>query len=223
MSLFCLVKMMKKNFIFLVLVVLIIGTFSVFGVNAANGDENLGVANQGNFNDMDPALMPKPILYQEVRGERISSGEHNFGQGKKVMIERKQNRIEIRSGEFVANCEDCNMTEERDGERTKFFMQKSNGMNSEIKIMPDQASEVALARLKLRDCENCLIELKEIGKNDRAKMAYKIRTKRHAKFLGVFNSEMNVEAEVDAETGEVLKIRKPWWGFMASSKEELAE
>jgi len=31
---------------------------------------------------------------------------------------------------------------------------------------------------------------------------------------------MNVEAQVDAETGEIIRVKKPWWAFLASEPAE---
>ena len=34
---------------------------------------------------------------------------------------------------------------------------------------------------------------------------------------------MVVRAEVDAETGDIIRLRKPWWSFMSNEKEEDSE
>jgi hypothetical protein len=34
--------------------------------------------------------------------------------------------------------------------------------------------------------------------------------------FGLFKVKGKVTAEVDAETGEVISVKKPWWSFMAS-------
>jgi hypothetical protein len=31
---------------------------------------------------------------------------------------------------------------------------------------------------------------------------------------------MQVSAQVDAENGEVIAVKKPWWAFLASESEE---
>jgi hypothetical protein len=31
---------------------------------------------------------------------------------------------------------------------------------------------------------------------------------------------MHVRAQVDADTGELIKIKKPWWAFIASEPSE---
>jgi hypothetical protein len=101
----------------------------------------------------------------------------------------------------------------------------SNGRNAEIKIMPEVASETALARLRLRVCNetrNCSIELKEVGRGEgnQTRLAYEIQSERHFRILGMFRTKAQVRAQVDAENGEILQVKKPWWAFLASEPDE---
>ncbi|MGY4884906.1 MAG: hypothetical protein ACP5NZ_04985 [Nanobdellota archaeon] len=105
------------------------------------------------------------------------------------------------------------------GEDGKAYAELSNGMNAEIKVMPDTASQRALEVLGAK-CEEtgCKIELKEVGKGEETKAAYEVQAKKQVKVLGLFKSQMNTQAQVNAETGEVIKTRNAWWGFLASKK-----
>jgi hypothetical protein len=47
------------------------------------------------------------------------------------------------------------------------------------------------------------------------KPAYKIKMMRKAKFLGLFDVEMEVEKIVGKEKEEILEENKPWWSFLA--------
>ena len=76
--------------------------------------------------------------------------------------------------------------------------------------MPETASERAVERLGEL---NFTVELKEVGAN---RTAYEIRGEKQGKFLGLFKIRANVSVEVDAENGEVVKTKKPWWAFLAS-------
>jgi hypothetical protein len=92
-----------------------------------------------------------------------------------------------------------------------------------VKVMPDTASEKALERLRLKTCSDeneCQIELKEVGSGDNAKLAYEVKTQRRSKLFGLFGMKMQVQAQVDAETGEVIQTSKPWWAFLASEPAE---
>lgn len=93
----------------------------------------------------------------------------------------------------------------------KVYLETSSGVK-EIKIMPETASETAIAKLGEL---NFTIELKEVGKGDDAKPVYELTGNKQGKFLGIFKIIARVQAQVDAETGNV-KIIKPWWSFLAS-------
>lgn len=93
----------------------------------------------------------------------------------------------------------------------------------EVKIMPDTASERALERLRLNVCSeenNCSIELKEVGNGNQTKAAYEVKVEKQARVLGLFKTKIQVQAQVDAENGEVIQTKKPWWAFLASESEE---
>jgi len=110
-------------------------------------------------------------------------------------------------------------TETNGNNETKLKAKMSDGTKKEIKVMPDVAAEKALERLKLKVCSeenSCVIHLKEVGN----KATYEIQAERHARILGLFQAKMQVKAQVSAENGEVIKIGKPWWAFLATEPEE---
>jgi len=146
-------------------------------------------------------------------------GMHTGPQGQIMKLERLQNKFKLKAGNFSADC-DCNLTQEQVQNKTRLYAGLSNGRNAEVKIMPDRASETALARLRLKLCENCSLELKEVGKGNESKLAYELKTQKKAKFLGIFRTRMQVQAQVNAENGEVIQVNKPWWSFLASEEDE---
>lgn len=182
--------------------------------------EGQGNGEQMYTEDGEPIMRITSEMGQNGQGAqmKIQGGEQIALQdGKTLRIDGEENRLRLQVGENYAECEEgCNMTQEQN----RIHVTMSNGMNSEIKIMPDVASERALERLKLKMCENCTLELKEVGEGNETKMAYEMKAQKRAKVLGIFGANMNVEADVDAETGEVIKSRKPWWAFLASESDE---
>jgi len=156
-------------------------------------------------------------------GAKIIAGNYVGEGGQQIQIEQQtQNKIQLRVNDVSADC-GLNLTQKQTQNKTKLETKLSNGRNAEVKVMPDTASETALARLRLKVCseENeCQIELKEVGQGEQVKLAYELKTQRQAKFLGVFQARMNVQAQVDAETGEIIRTKKPWWAFLASEPEE---
>ncbi len=113
------------------------------------------------------------------------------------------------------------MTQEQVQNETKFYANLSNGRNAEIRIMPDTASQTALQRLNLRNCTgDCSIELEEANIGDQVRVVYKVQAQRNSKVFGIFNARMQVQVQVDAETGEIIQVNTPWWAFLAVESEE---
>ena len=155
--------------------------------------------------------------------EKVQDGEH-IGEGGQMFKVQTQanNRIMLEAGGVSADC-DCEMVQEKSENKTQLFVKMSNGQNSEVKVMPNTASEKALERLKLKVCSeenSCQIELKEVGKGNEVKLAYELKTQRQSKILGLFKAQMQVSTQVSAENGEILKVNKPWWAFLASEPAE---
>jgi hypothetical protein len=49
---------------------------------------------------------------------------------------------------------------------------------------------------------------------------YLVQTKKHSRLFWLIPVRENMKAQVDAETGEIIKIRNPWWGFLARDNRE---
>lgn len=136
------------------------------------------------------------------------------------IIKGEKNKTRIKEGNFSVDC-DCNLSQEKENNKTKLKIKLSNGKNSEIKIMPETASENAIQKLMIKNCNlenNCTIVLKEVGKNETAKAVYEMQIEKRARVFGVFKIRVQARAQVDAETGEV-KIKKPWWAKLVNEQE----
>ena len=154
---------------------------------------------------------------------RVQTGTYTAENGQQMQIQtQSNNQIQLKSGIATAQTA-MQMTQQQTQEGTNLQVQLSNGKNAEIKVMPDKASEKALEMLRLRVCsaENeCTIELKEVGSGEQAKAVYELKTQREAKVLGLFRAKMQVQAQVDAENGEVIQTKKSWWAFLATEPAE---
>ena len=71
--------------------------------------------------------------------------------------------------------------------------------------MPEEISEI----LGTTSIETT--ELKEESEN----VVYSITGSKKGKFLFMFPVKMKVQARINAETGEVISSKKPWWAFLA--------
>lgn len=205
---------MKKAFSLLLMSVLVFSILFNLGYVLADSDDE---------NEME---------YEEARiGMRERDGEFEI-ESRIKSSDGVRERIKIRvknngDGEFET---ELGIEEEFDDNNISRLQAKlSNGRNAEVKIMPNVASEVALRQLRLNVCSldnNCTIELKEVANRTRAnesRLAYEIQIERHSRILGIFRAKMEIRAEVDAETGELIDIKKPWWAFLAAEPTETDE
>jgi hypothetical protein len=207
---------MKKIFL-LAFALLFVMTF----VMAADGQYGTGSYNANS----DDAVQNGSVISTQNQGEdsqiqvrtQLNSGSYFNSEGKEMQIS-VNNGVRLMVGNTEARST-MNVTQSQEQNRTRLHVQLSNGTNAEIKIMPDTASETAIARLRLVQCNesnNCTIELKEVGSGEQVRAAYEVQAQKEAKVLGLFRTQMQVEAQVDAETGEVIREGKPWWAFFAS-------
>jgi len=66
------------------------------------------------------------------------------------------------------------------------------------------------------------ITLKEVpvsmpgDKPSPTKFIYEAKAEKQVKLFGFMKTNAKVSAEIDAETGEVKNIKRPWWSFLAT-------
>jgi len=160
-------------------------------------------------------------LGQMIRN-RVKAGVYTNENGEEIRVsELAQNRIRLNIRNISVDCDDnCNLSDERIGNKTRLKIHFRNGNESEIKIMPDVASQRALERLKLKFCNesnNCTMNLKEIQNKKETRGAYEMQIERHKKLLGLFKMKAQERTQIDSETGEVISVNRPWWAALASS------
>lgn len=164
-------------------------------------------------------------LGQMIRN-RVSAGTYISPGGQQIRVrELAQNRIRLSvgNGSVDCDCDQLNLTQEQVQNRTRLNVALSNGRDAEIKIMPDVASTTALQRLRLKVCNesrNCSIELKEVGKGNQTKLVYEARAKKTFRIFGFIKNRAEVRTQIDAETGEEIETKRPWWAWLASEREE---
>ncbi len=97
----------------------------------------------------------------------------------------------------------------------KFYGVFKNNKTRIINFLPDQVKEKIRERIK-RKLENQTIELDENG-------IYQVQGRKRARLFFIFLVRERVRAEVNSETGEIIRIRNPWWGFLAKDEVEESE
>lgn len=91
------------------------------------------------------------------------------------------------------------------------YAELPDGTIKEVKIMPDKVLEKIKEKIKSK-VENENITLNKGG-------FYEVHLQKKSKLFFLFPVREKVHANVDAENGN-LKIRNPWWGFLAKDIEE---
>ncbi|OGJ12555.1 hypothetical protein A3K82_00045 [Candidatus Pacearchaeota archaeon RBG_19FT_COMBO_34_9] len=95
----------------------------------------------------------------------------------------------------------------------KLYAVSKDNETKRIKLLPDQVQEKIREKLQ-RQLENGEIVLNEQG-------IYEYRAQKRARLFFIFSVRERVQAELDPETGKLIQVRNPWWGFLA--KDEKAE
>jgi putative hemolysin len=168
-------------------------------------------ATRADIMDMVVSRMQERLADRDCKdGCSIDVGDKNvnikdLSAGRREII---ANKINAKTG--------MNLTAEEINSNVVLKAYLSNGKWAVIKTMPDSASEVAQERLQIKCAErNCTLELKEVAVNGKPKIAYDVSTKRDSKLFGLFKKNMPVVAQVDADSGEVTSVKRPWWAFLA--------
>ena len=214
---------MRKIFLFLTVFLMAISLVlaqgegnlaSSQGTGAAQVGQETGNGTQSNIETQNKGAETNLQNREQIR---IQSGNYTNSDGEQMQIER-DGELKIRSGNVEANSS-LDLIQEQDQNRTRLRVNLSNGRNAEIKIMPDTASATAIARLGLVNCisaDGCTIQLKEVETQNQTRAVYEVQAQQDARVFGLFKTKMNVQAQVDAETGAVVQAKKPWWAFLAT-------
>ncbi len=191
-------------------------------VNGSGENTDLETQNKGEDSNIQARVQTNNPEVGEMAQQQAKNenGYRTFvsNKGEQVLV-RTENGAAINSNGVEAKTKlHLRLENDSEGNQSRIHVNLSNGRNAEVKVMPSTASETALQRLGLKVCEpgNCTIELKEVGKGDEAEPAYEIEATTEGKFLGLFKTRAKVKTQVSAETGEVLRVKKP---FLTSVKE----
>ena len=214
---------MRKIFLFLAVFLIAISLVLAQGEGNLASSQATGAAQEGQGtgngtqSNLETQNQGTDTNLQNREQIRIQSGNYTNSDGERMQIMR-DGELRIRSGESEANSS-LDLIQEQDQNRTRLMVNLSNGRNAEIKIMPNTASATAIARLGLVNCisaDGCTIQLKEVGTQNQTRAVYEVQAQQDARVFGLFKAKMNVQAQVDAETGAVVQAKKPWCAFLAT-------
>jgi len=225
---------MKKAVLSLILGIMLIGIIGFVVAPSANiqtnsqtnsiggQQENLSVGQQLK-EEVQTNTKIRKELKEEVRTnirEKLKEGEEiNFTEKRIILKKINSEIMELRTEEVKIK---TRLVLNNEGNASKLKARLSNGRNAIIKIMPNVASTTALQRLKLKICDetrNCSIELKEVGKDEQIRLVYEARARKTFRIFGFIKNRAEVRTQIDAETGEEIETKRPWWAWLASEKE----
>ncbi|MBP7708258.1 hypothetical protein KA107_01120 [Candidatus Pacearchaeota archaeon] len=98
----------------------------------------------------------------------------------------------------------------------------SNGQIASIQINSEQARQNVEARIG-RSCDNCSVELVEIVVKGETRASFQVTEDKPSRFLGIFKTHIKTTSNVDAETGAIISVNKPWWAFLAVESKATTE
>jgi len=128
--------------------------------------------------------------------------------------ERVTNSIQVKGTEVTTK---LTVREEQRGEQSRLKAKLSTGIEQDILVLPDEAMVIALEELKAGGIK---IELSEFIDGDERRAVFSARTNNPGKFLGLFNTEVDLETLIDTETGEVIQTNRPWWAFLVVGQDK---
>ena len=130
----------------------------------------------------------------------------NRGETSQLRIETNQERLETY---ITENNVQARTREKIVNDNSGLYLELSNGIRAEIKVLPEQASDTA--KEVLTQIFGAL-ELKEVGN----KAMYEAKARERFRVLGMIPARGDVTVKIDAETGEITDTNKPWFSFMSS-------
>lgn len=238
---------MKKNVIVIYLIMFILVfalNFSVADNDNSNSGMDDGKIQAGTD---DGAQSNASINSKKTENNTKEKIELNIEEIKKIIQDRNRLRIHVEEGEscpdkcscegVVVKCELENGTREMTihagksgniivqvkginastnvtlykADDGKVYAQFKNNETKEI-ILPDEIKDRIRERIKAR-LENESINLTEDGR-------YEIEARKRARLFGIFPVKERVRTQIDAETGEIIRTRTSWWGFLAKDVED---
>lgn len=88
------------------------------------------------------------------------------------------------------------------------YIKTRKHVRKELKVLPENASETARLRVNYHLVKAITVES---GDDD---VYYAVKGTQLGKILWIFPVEMDVQTDIDIDTGEVKNIHKPWWSFI---------
>jgi len=219
---------MKKELVMIFILMFAISFVVAEQGNVQSGNQNKdAVTNQYQKGNLTQAqigeiIQSKNQLKIQAQNQECPSNCSCDGSTIKCQVQtqngtQKQMTIQAgNSGNTIVQVKNANMSTQVQlykSDDGKVYAQFQNNETKEI-ILPDEIKTRIEARLRERvKLQNENMTLNEDGE-------YQIRAEKRARLLWIIPVQERVNAQVDAETGEILRQRNSWWGFLARDVSE---
>ena len=128
---------------------------------------------------------------------------------------RTTNSIQVKGVEAITK---ISIREETRGNITLLKAKLSTGTEQDIIVQPDEALQTALN--EIGSTNNITFEITEFVKGNVRKAVFSAKAKKPGKFLGIFNTQIDLETLIDTETGKIIKTNRPWWAFLVVGQDK---
>ncbi len=133
----------------------------------------------------------------------LAKKDSSVAQDKQIIASHASEKDDI----IKANFASVKHSDELIVENSKVFMLTTSGKRV-VNIMPDAAIFISETPNKE------LIKSIELNEELR-KPVYFVTGIKYAKLLFIAPASIEIKTEIDAETGEIISVKKPWWSFLA--------
>lgn len=146
------------------------------------------------------------VLYEfYCKGEGVVFEKYNCPNGcKNGACKDFTPNVEV--NESVANESVISANETEESNQTVLNEEVKVEAKQEIMMSPEEAGNISgMGNISK-------IELKESGNRS----FYSVTGKKKVRFLFIIPVSAQIEKQIDLESGEIVKTKKPWWSFLAS-------
>lgn len=233
----------KKNFLILTVFFALIFSLNVFAQGSSGGSVSgpFPITNPNQLPENQPVLncvkvdLNKVVCYDES-GIIVSEYEGELSESAPAssavaaipqpieepkIVQPVQNAIDSNSNNLITEPKPGNYNKtdsvKTDQNSIQKPLDKANSTKEEQSIKPEtilpNISTIAVQKIistQLSHVETKKIELTVSNQ----KLVYKIEAVQETKFLWIIPIQLQLTAEVNAQTGEIEKIEKPWWSFL---------
>jgi hypothetical protein len=126
----------------------------------------------------------------------------------------REMNVYSQSGNLIIQIKDTNMSTNvtlyKDENGTLYA--HVGGKNKQLKFLPDQIKD------KIKEALKQSAEIKNITLDENA--VYEVQVQKKSRLFFIFPVSEKSDVNIDSESGQVVKLRNPWWGFLAKDNKD---